>query len=188
MYSNTNYVLLGMVAEAAGKKKIGALVREHAIAPAGLKATFFDGEEPLQGQLTKGFDEKGGDVTHRDDPSGPWSAGAMVASGADLCEWAAAVWGSNKVLSDPLRKAQTDGAVLEERGSPARYGLGVEVLDPQVTHGAGRALTHGGLISGFQTSVSWFPEKSTAVCAVVNQDGADPNPIVAGALDALFKK
>ncbi len=184
-YSNTNYILLGMVLEKAGGAKVSAILRKHALGPAGLTHTFLEGEETLVGQVARGFDKNGNDITDAFSMSGPWAAGAMVASGADLCDWVATLHGSDKVLDANGRKLMTEGAV--QTSPVSKYGLGVELLDASLTAGAGPALGHGGSIHGSHTQAYWFPDKATAICSVVNQDGASANDVTLAALLALFK-
>jgi D-alanyl-D-alanine carboxypeptidase len=184
-YSNTNYTLLGMILEKVGAAKASAVIRKHALGPAGLTQTFLEGEEPLVGKVATGFDAKKNDITNAYSMSGPWTAGAMVATGAELCDWVATLYGSDQVLDATRRKLMTEGAVAMSPGF--RYGLGVMLLDASVTAGGGPALGHNGGIFGSHTQAFWFPDKATAVCAVVNQDGVNPNDITLAALLALFK-
>jgi D-alanyl-D-alanine carboxypeptidase len=185
-YSNTNYVLLGMIAEIAGGAKLGALVRARAIAKAGLTHTFFDGEEPVEGVLAKGFGVSGEDATNAVNMSGPWAAGAIVASGADLAEWVAALYGSNAVLDAPTRALLTEGAITSLEGGT--YGLGVIVLPASVTAGGGKALGHDGAIDGYQAQAFYFTGKETAIASVVNSTSGDPNAISLAAAEVLFAK
>jgi D-alanyl-D-alanine carboxypeptidase len=178
-YSNTNYVLLGMIAEKAGGAKIGALVRTRALDKAGLKATFFDGEEPVMGMMTKGFTGTK-DVTNANHPSVPWAAGMMVATGGDLAMWAEALYSTDKILNAAQREKLTADPV-------DGYGLGVIILPEKSTLGGGRALGHNGAIDGFHTQMFWFPAKQTAVAAVVNRTGGDPNAVSLAAIQILFK-
>jgi D-alanyl-D-alanine carboxypeptidase len=176
-YSNTNYVLLGMIAEAAGGAKVGALVRARALDKAGLTHTFFDGEETVTGTMARGFSSTGRDVTNAVHPSGPWAAGAMVASPADLADWVAALYGSSRVLGDNERAALTADA-------QGGYGLGVVVEGP--AGNAGSSLGHGGAINGFYTDAFYYPDHDTAVAAIVNEDGASPGILMSGARRILF--
>jgi D-alanyl-D-alanine carboxypeptidase len=184
-YSNTNYVLLGMVIEAAGAATAGALIRKHALVPAGLSHTFLDGEETLADPLARGFDANGKDVTYTYHPSGPWTAGAIAATGADLCDWVAALYGDTKVLDATRLKLMVDGAVAAS--ATEKYGLGVELLDASITAGAGPAMGHGGAIAGFNTQAFWFPDKKTAICSIVNRNDVSANDVTLAALLALFK-
>lgn len=182
-YSNTNYVLLGMIAEKAGGAKIGTLVRERAIAKAGLDGIFFDGEEPVVGTMTRGFASNGKtDVTFLDDPSGPWAAGAIVARPGDLAAWVRALYGSDAVL-DAERRA----LLVEKPVASGQYGLGVMLLDESQTTGGGTGLGHGGDISGFHTLAFYFPEKQTAIAVIVDRDGSDPNDVLVAAAPKAFE-
>lgn len=180
-YSNTNYVLLGMIAEKVSGKKIGALVRERALTPAALPATFFDGEEPVVGTMTRGFTGTK-DVTFINDVSGPWAAGAMVAPAIDLARWAATLYGGTSILDAEQRKT-----LLADPVSGGSYGLGVVILPATVTVGGGRALGHDGAIDGFATQMFWFEGKKTAVASIVNKTGGDANAITLAAIEILFR-
>ncbi len=181
-YSNTNYVLLGMIAEQASGEKLGPLVRERAFAPAGLTHTFFDGEEPVVGTMARGFTGKT-DVTDIADPSGPWAAGAIVSTGADLAEWISALYTSDRVLDAASRDLLTKDPVTAQG---EQYGLGVELLSNLATGGDGPAMGHGGDIDGYHTLAYDFVDKRTMIVVMVNQDGADPAAILAGTTKALF--
>ncbi len=180
-YSNTNYALLGMIAEKAGGKKISALIRERAITPAGLAATFFDGEEPVVGTMTTGFTGTK-DVTFISDMSGPWAAGAMVGPAIDLARWASGLYGSTKILDLDQQKT-----LLADPAASGRYGLGVVILPATATAGGGRAFGHDGAIDGFATQMFWFEGKKTAVAAIVNKSGGDVNAITLAAIKILFR-
>lgn len=181
-YSNTNYILLGMIAESAGGKQIAELLHTRVLEPAGLKATFLDGAEPLTGTLAKGFSGKT-DVTLLNHMSGPWTAGAMVASGGDLAEWIYALHGTTKVLKADEQAILRTGV---EAGDGVSYGLGVLILDRSQTGGAGPAYGHDGGIDGFSSIALYFPEKKTSIGIVVNEDGADYSPILSAAMKKLF--
>ncbi|CAN5515993.1 N/A [soil metagenome] len=180
-YSNTNYVLLGMIAEKAGAAKISALVRARAIAPAKLTGIYFDGEETVDGTFAKGFASNGKtDVTFINDLSGPWSAGAMAAKPGDLAGWVRTLYGTETVLDAPRKALLTADPV-----AGGRYGLGVQLLDESVTLDHGPGVGHGGDIDGFHTLAFYFPKEDIAVVAIVNQDGVNPNDILAAGMTAL---
>jgi D-alanyl-D-alanine carboxypeptidase len=179
-YSNTNYVLLGMIAEKAGGAKISALIRARGLAEAGLSHTFFDGEETVTGTMAKGFTGTK-DVTFVNDMSWPWAAGAMVASGEDLVNWATALYGSDAVL-DATRRAQ----LTEKLVGPQNYGLGAFELTSDMTGGLGPAIGHDGAIDGFHTQMFYFTEKKLALATIVNKDGASPNDVALAVLPVLF--
>lgn len=182
-YSNTNYILLGMIAESAGKAKIGALVRTRVLEKAGLKSTFFDGEEPIAGTLAKGFDASGFDATSVIDPSGAWAAGSIVATPADVATWI------EKVGSGAFYDAATQAELLKPVATGQRaldYGLGIFVYGPSITAGGGKAIGHGGDIPGYHTQAFYFPEKLTTIVSIVDSDAEDPNKVSLAVLRVLY--
>lgn len=183
-YSNTNFILLGMVAEAAGKAKLGVLVRTRVLEKAGLTATFFDGEEPIVGTLAPAQDTQGGDATRVLDPSWAWAAGSIVATADDLAIWI------EKVGSGTFYDAaqQKDLLTTVPTGEPnLDYGLGILVFGAASTAGAGVGIGHDGAIPGYHTQAFHFPEKKTTLVAIVDSDAEDPNAVSLAALKVLFK-
>lgn len=182
-YSNTNYVCLGIIAEKVGGTGIAEQIRSELLTPQALEHTFFDGEETVNGVLAPGFSSVGTDSTYAVDPSGPWAAGAMVATVDDTGRWIEALV-TGKVLSAAQQTQMETGTPIPN--APASYGLGLLMLDPSVTNGAGTAYGHDGGINGYHTHAFHFRESKTTIVAIVNQDGADVNEVTLAALLALF--
>lgn len=181
-YSNTNYVMLGLVAEAAGKAKIGALVRSRVLAPIGATATFFDGEEPMAGVLALGVDARGNDM-RTIGPSWAWAAGAMVAAPADVALWIEKL--CNGTFHDAASQKEVFTSVATDDKS-MRYGLGLMVLDARETGGAGTGYGHGGDTPGYHTQAFHFPATKTTIVSIVDSDAASANDVTAAALGVLF--
>ncbi len=184
-YSNTNFIILGMIAELAGKAKIGALVRTRVLAKAGLTSTFFAGEEPVGGTLAQAQNKAGGDATDVLDPSWSWAAGAMVATPGDVAIWIEKI-GSGTFYDAAMQKellttVPTDAPSVD-------YGLGIMVFSPQVTAGGGQGIGHNGSIPGYQTQAFYFPDRKTAIVSIVDSDAENPNDVSLAALKVLFKK
>ncbi len=185
-YSNTNFTLLGMVIEKATGQKVSAAIRTRVLGPAKLTRTFFDGEETLPEPLVPGFSTRSRDVTHVEDLSEPWAAGAMVASIGDVASYHHALFGGG--LLDAASQAKLVANPAPVNGSRVRYGLGVFILDKKETLGLGPALGHGGDIDGFHTESLHFLDHRTTISAVANQDGVDPTKVVIAVAKALFAK
>jgi D-alanyl-D-alanine carboxypeptidase len=180
-YSNTNYVMLGMVAEKAGGKPIAELVRSLATSKAGLTHTFLDGAEPVTGDLVPGT-QSGVDVTRAFHPSVAWAAGAIVSTPRELLTWIHALYGTDRVLS-PASKKQLFTFVPK-----GGYGLGVSQIPAGATLGNGAGVGHGGSIFGYQTQAFWFEQTKTGLVAIVADTGGDPNALSVVALQAIEKK
>jgi len=180
-YSNTNYILLGMVVEAASGEQVGAVVRKRLLDPTKLAGIFFDGEEPVTIPMGHGFAANKEDLTSVFDPSYAWAAGAMVASAGDLADWAVALYGGSVLPAASLDQ------MLEtvDTGTPGlRYGLGVMEFSPQI---AGTlAYGHDGAIPGYQTQMVYLVEPATAIVSIVNIEGASPNDITLNMLNIVL--
>ncbi len=186
-YSNTNYVLVGMIAEQASGKSLGALIRERALVPAGLTHTFFNGEEPVAGDVVKGFIGKN-DVTNLVNPSAVWASGAMLATPGDLVEWFPALYTTDAVLDESTRSLLMKDPA--EAGQGLEYGLGVTILNNLTSHGAGAAWGHQGDLPGFHCAGYYFTDKKTTVVAMVNSEEASSSAssILFSATHLLFQK
>ena len=169
-YSNTNYVLLGMVLEQVTGKPIGQLYRKGIIEPLGLRETSFPNADPalpnpydhgytLQGQS----DGEPVDATHWN-PSWAWSAGGMISTVDDMLVYGRAL-GTGKGLLPREQQA--------ERLTSFLYGLPPNSAER--AYGIGLAdeygwLGHTGELPGFNTTVYYHPELHTTVVVEVNSD------------------
>ncbi|MFD7909821.1 serine hydrolase domain-containing protein [Streptomyces sp. NPDC059752] len=131
-YSNTNYLLAGLVIEAVTHRSAPSEIHRRIIAPLGLKDTSFPVTDPnIRGPHLHGYDLKGRDVT-RFSPSYDWTAGAMISTVGDLARFHRALFAG--VL---LRPAQQRELLTGSLGKPA-YGLGVQSVDVTCGSGPGR--------------------------------------------------
>jgi D-alanyl-D-alanine carboxypeptidase len=154
-YSNTNYVLLGLVAERVAKRPIGELITRRVIQRAGLKDTYWprQGEQGIRGKHPRGYyaDAPGApwqDLT-RLDPSLGWAAGQLVSTPRDLGRFMNALLDGR--LLDPAELAQmrkTVAAPEFEPGGTWRYGLG---LAKHRTSCGVVGWGHGGDIQGYES-------------------------------------
>jgi D-alanyl-D-alanine carboxypeptidase len=118
-YSNTNYLVAGMIIEAVTRNRADFEIRHRIIEPLGLTRTSFPlGDPALPGPHLHGYDMSLKDVT-RFDPSGEWTAGAMVSTAADLARFDAALFGGR--LLPPAQQRELLTTVFDED-----YGLGVQ--------------------------------------------------------------
>ncbi len=182
-YSNTNFILLGMIVKKITQGSLSAALQMNAIDAAKLAHTFFDGEQTITGTLASGFDTSGTDVTHLYNPSWAWADGAMVSTTGELADWVTALYGG-AVLDDSARAELTANPVTTDQGET--YGLGTMIFPYSATGGAGVAYGHNGDISGYHSMAYYFPKEKTSIAVVVTADGADPNDPFVSALGVLL--
>lgn len=164
-YSTTNFILLGMAAEAATGQTLDQLYQERIFAPLGMEATSLLNDVPAEGAFVNGYYtlENGTvvDVTNWNGSQG-WAGGSIVSTAEDMAKYAAGL-ASGSVFADPASLEQLtafgDGAV----GPFSSYGLGVGTWSTEPL-----AWGHAGQTPGFQSLFAIYPEQDTRVIYFVN--------------------
>lgn len=124
-YSNTNYLLAGLVIEAVTHRSAPSEIRRRILAPLGLEDTSFPLTDPaIHGPHLHGYDLTGRDVT-RFSPSYDWTAGAMISTVDDLARFHRALFTGKLLRPAQQRELLTTVQFPEEPG----YGLGVQRMD-----------------------------------------------------------
>jgi D-alanyl-D-alanine carboxypeptidase len=171
-YSNTNYVLAGLIVEAATGRTLRQELTGRIIRPLRLRDTFFPINHPdIPGRNARGYSlplsEQGPvldgpllDFTVYN-PSLAWAAGNLVSDLGDLARFFRALLGG-RLLSPALLAEMTTTVPI---GQGAGYGLGLLVLDTP----CGRLIGHDGGIPGFITIVLSTQDGRRQLGVMVNQ-------------------
>jgi D-alanyl-D-alanine carboxypeptidase len=167
-YANTNYVLLGLVLEAATGAPWGQLVDQR-ISALGLRATSTGGAPTVTGHVG------GVDTTGAFDPSIAGAAGRMVASAADVARWGALLAAGEAVSPQALEAMATPTPT--SLGEGEAYGLGLMVLDLPDEAPPDVALGHSGSVIGFQSRLRVRRGDGTAVATLASDFVAEADEI-----------
>lgn len=164
-YSNTNFVILGLIAERAsctapgGCTDIETLIQDRIITPLALEQTHFPTDRAFTTQFSDGqfYLTTGAVDFTSSSPQVPWSAGAMLSSTRDELIWVRELSENQDGLLTPETFAQritdtTEGSVA---GIPSEYGYAIYYM-PGLGAG-GTLLGHSGAISGYTSSVFYDP-------------------------------
>ena len=167
-YSNTNYVILGKVAEAVEGQPIHKQLRRRFFKPLGMEDTVYQPAEKPAADAAHGHWNWGGGYTDHTGDSAyvPFMAAASIADAAgaiastarDLSIWADALYGG-EVLSHGMLKQMTTFL------RPGLYGLGADVA----VFAGNRAHGHRGGIRGFESSMWHFPASGVSIVLLSNQ-------------------
>lgn len=155
-YSNSNYYLLSVIAERAGKKPIDQLLKELVLDPAGMKAT---SPAASTGALALGYRRSANSALVPADvvsSSLPLGAGFLFSTAGDLALWDEALNGT-KVLSDASKNKMWSIGLHN-------YGMGWMI---DVSHKTAVAW-HNGQIDGYSAYFARAPEKGVAVIFLSN--------------------
>jgi len=186
-YSNTNYLLLGLIAERVGGRSLAAQLESRFFGPLDLDHTFEQIDGSPSGPVAHGYRFDGASTKLRpvDLSDGtrmaPFTsvvtaagaAGSLASTPKDLVRWVSALYGG--AVLDPTSLASMVGDVaLTAAQTPAiPYGLGVQA----VTFDGRPTLGHSGRLLGFRAVVRWLPRERVAIAVVTNQSRTDPSVV-----------
>lgn len=149
-YSNTNYVLAGLLIQAVTGHPYGAEIERRIIEPLGLRDTSVPVDEyDIPGTHPHGYAELTGsepvDVSEFN-PSVAYASGAMISSVADMNRFLGALLQGRLLPPAELRAMETTTPTGDASGSA--YGLGLQSVPLPC---GGRFWGHDGGILGFET-------------------------------------
>ena len=170
-YSNTNYVLLGLIVEAATGNPIGIELERRIFRPLHLWATTFDTDGNFgnrssgrrTARFAHGYSTIGGHVIDATDlnPSWGYAAGAITSTADDLATFYGALM-RGKLVSKASLRAMTTTVPLS---STAAYGLGLL----QVKTSCGSFWGHDGGTFGYTSNVFVSADGQHVAILLVNR-------------------
>lgn len=183
-YSNTNYVLLGMVAAKAAKSPWHVALRKRVLDKHGLKDTFAEGFETITGGMVKGYGLAGGaalkDVTNHIHPTVPGAAGCMVSTVADLTRFFNLLNEGSIISKASLKKMRETYKVTISAGNS--YGLGLAISES----GGQTFYCHDGSIDGFSSFACYWTGVGGSVAILFNATEAKSGANISEAFKALL--
>lgn len=185
-YSNTNYILAGLLIEEVTGRPLAEQITKRVIDRIGLRHTYFPavGDEDIREAHPQGYSAaKPGapleNVTEMD-PSWGWAAGQLISTPSDLNRFFTALFGGKLLKPAQLTQMRTTVKVPDSAGlgPGVRYGLGV--TSTRLSCG-GRMWGHGGDITGYGTRTGTTADGRAITIAVT----ADVPPTKQGVTDVL---
>jgi D-alanyl-D-alanine carboxypeptidase len=168
-YSNTNFVLLGMVIEKATGQSYGDVLRTRLFEPLDLdmRLALSGDDDPNLVRCYEGSPP----VDHSDaaDPSFGWAAGGIVSPPTDLARWTIALYGGELLSAASLEAMTTKSGISAPNQED--HGLGTFIEDDD---GSGLVLVgHPGGIGGYQSCAYYLQSDEVALIVMINRIPAD---------------
>jgi D-alanyl-D-alanine carboxypeptidase len=189
-YSNTGYILLGVVAERATGSPLPRLLEEHLFAPAGLRETTWDVEGPHSVRAT-GYGYQRGRWVRAPHVSSSYvgASGAIRATPRDVCAWFDALFDGRVLDAGELQEMLTPATLPDGRPALTRrgsgYGLGIWVGSNEW----GRVRWHPGSTAGFAADARHYPDRRLSIVMMGNADarrvGSQPQRLREAVLRAV---
>lgn len=179
-YSNTGWVVAGLIAERAGGKPLWRQFEERLFRPAGIAPISQD--DAIGAGFAQGYQRYALGPVHPVKPSGRgwmWASGEFSMTAADLAKWNLA----------RLRRTVLPAEDWDEMERPVRLsdgtsnGYGLGVYQRQV--GGRWVIYHTGGAVGFLSRNSVWPDDKVAVTVVVNGDFAGAQTAISEKIAAI---
>jgi D-alanyl-D-alanine carboxypeptidase len=189
IYTNTNYILVGLIIEAVTGLAAEEALRTMLLDPMGLDATYLDVVDEPKAELCHGYldlaivgflfgltaeavalipetwfmEDYLVDATYLFPPMFSWVDGGLVTTPEEAMEFMHALL-TGEVVSAESLAAMQETTLTPILGMPADYGLGLSTS----TGPFGTRWGHGGLNFGYEANTIFFPERDVTLSHMHN--------------------
>jgi CubicO group peptidase (beta-lactamase class C family) len=189
-YSNTDYILLGLLIEQITHRPVEEVLQQRIFAPLHMDHTSLPprSSEALPSPHPEGYffltPTVPTDVTNWN-PSWGWTAGSAISTLDDLKIWAKAL-ATGTLLSAAMQRQRLTFVPFSLNGQPLfwlghRVGYGLGIID------FASMIGHAGDLPGFSSFVGYDPQKAATIVVLANNYNASGN-IDASMLEMVIQK
>ncbi len=184
-YSNTNYVIAGVIVEKVSGEPLFQFLSERIFRPLGMKSVWNSDQTKLAPpDATPYYRHALGPLRPAPAEGKGWmfAAGELAMTPHDLALWDISLLAESILKPESYKQMFTE--VKLKNGKGTHYGLGVEVNDRD----GHLSIEHSGEVSGFVSDNEVLPDANAAIAVTTNQDAVGAAiqiahlaaPIVAG--------
>lgn len=176
-YSNSGYILLGLIIEQAAGQPYEVFLQENFFTPLNMTASGYDHNltELAVGYLR--FEE-----APFIDMSLPFSGGGLYSTVEDLYLWVQAINSEALLTQDSVSEMFSEHAPISGSGGLA-YGYGW-FIDQSSGH---RLYVHDGSIEGFAAILAHYPDEKVTIILLSNQEKSLLNSLHSSLIEEIFR-
>ena len=181
-YSNTNYVLLGIVIEKVTGVSYAQFLEDRILRPSVMIATAYGNAAASSPQLATGYAFDG----QRIKPDVPWnldwgySTGGLVSNVLDLAVWDTGLLSAKAITLGSLREMWMPVTLRDGSKVPYGFGWSIGTLDGH------RIIEDNGGLPGYNGTNATFPNDNFDVVVLANAQSFDGGPIVRKIFEYFF--
>ncbi len=177
-YSDTNYIVLGLIVEQITGEKYYDLIRTRLLTPLKLPGLVPSTSRTIPG-VVQGYVGPGDPILPAGgamltngvmafNPQIEWAGGGFATNAVDLARWGHELY-AGRALSDRARKLMIDAAVPAKLGAGVSYGLGVFVRPPATAAGMTSVTWgHSGYFPGYMSELLYVVDTGTTLAIQIN--------------------
>lgn len=176
-YSDTNYILLGMLIEKVTGENYYDLVQSEILEPKSLEHTYPSLSRNIE-NLSAGYSRLPPDFhvpnktlegkSYFMNPQVEWTGGGMASTTSDLAKWAKLYYEGQLVSKESLISITTPNSNGKHVEGTSSYGMGSFIYE--TAHG--EAFGHTGFMPGFNSIFIYYPKYGIAAAININCDYA----------------
>ena len=179
-YSNSHYLILGLIIESVTGKTVGEVMREKFWGPLGLNQMYFGANEAIEGPIATPWRDNDGDGTleNIEDQFGPayhsifYTAADVFATASDLSNWAYLLF-TSQAVSESSRNLMINFLSLDDPIANG-YGLGIR----RVLLGGRNTWGHTGGMRGYGSYMFYEPASKISIAMLNNQSRSPNGPLL----------
>lgn len=183
-YSNTNYVIAGVIVEKVSGKRLLAFLNERVFGPLGIERVENIDEKRLGATDATGYMRYALGplrVAPKEGPGWLFAAGELAMPASELAKWDIAMLGQRLLKPASFKEMETEVRLKNGSGTGYALGLGTGSISGH------RLVRHGGEVSGFTATNVVFPDDNAAIVVLTNQDAVPASGLIAkGIADLLL--
>lgn len=161
-YSNTGYILLGMIIESATGQSYARNLQDRIFDPLALSNTYLENGQPEAGVLPTGYLEPPFEYTTTEwNLSQGWSAGGVISNAEDMAVFMKALF-SGDLFQDPETLALMLQPAQPDPTSPSNFYYGHGMINKY------GLLGHGGQALGYQSDMGYLPDEDITIVVWTN--------------------
>jgi D-alanyl-D-alanine carboxypeptidase len=175
-YSDTGYLLLGMVIEEATNQNVFNLAEDRFLAFLGLRHTVpsnvpeipylavgYTVQDNPFGLSPRTMDDKGALIWN---PLVEWTGGGFASNSSDLAQWGRALF-TGAAMDVPYKDRLLQGVAVHPDAPSIFYGAGVAIYEATPL---GPVYGHGGWIPGYVSSLRHYADHQVTIAFQINSD------------------
>jgi len=177
-YSNSNYTLLGLIAENITEKSGATLFQEEIFTPLGLTNTSFNQDNITPKHIVRGYSDEEENSVLIDRTAFTFAHSSMeggaMSSVADLRTFIQAAMTPNVLFSEAtiqemitVKPPSGKDHTISTKDTSLKFdGIGLGWFNLKTPYGIGYG--HGGSLRGYQSFMVYFPDRNVTVCYIIN--------------------
>jgi CubicO group peptidase (beta-lactamase class C family) len=174
-YTNTNYLLLGMLIHRVTGEFYGDFLTRRIFRPLGMTATRIISERDVILNRAAGYELVKSELKNQEWVAPSWNTtadGALYFNVLDLAKWDGALYTEELVKKSSLERMWTVFPLNDGKPNSGHYGFAWAINEPK----GHRLIEHGGAWQGFSTYIGRYVDDGVTVVVLTNLDSEHARP------------